>query len=112
MRPPAIVMVAPFSVAEMLVIVEPAKLSLNTKSAPPPAPVSTNLLPLLSTTSKLTEVPDCVSVTVPNTVPAVGHPVEIWHDVKLKVSADACGAPTVSRQSKATTAAANVNCFM
>src|SRR5262249_55343754 len=70
-----------------LVIVEPAMASLNRNSSPPPAPVSTNLVPLFSTTVKLTDVPDCVSVTVPNTVPGAGHPVLIWHDVKSNESA-------------------------
>jgi hypothetical protein len=96
----------------MVVIVEPAMESLNTKSAPPPAPVSTNLFPLSSETTKLTLLPDCVSVTVPKTVPAAGHPVEIWHDVKLKVSADAFGAPTISRRKATTIAAANVMRFI
>jgi|SRR6516165_9399874 hypothetical protein len=81
-RPPAGV----FGELVMLVIVEPLKLSLNRKSSPPPAPVSTNLFPLFSTTSKRTDVPLCVSVTVPNDV-AVPHPPERWHDVKVKVSA-------------------------
>src|SRR5215471_15934252 len=82
-RPPAGVLGAEV----MPVIVEPAMASLNRKSSPPPAPVSTNLLPLASDTLKLTDVPTCVSVTVPNIVPAGGHPVEIWHDVRLNVSA-------------------------
>jgi hypothetical protein len=72
-RPPAGVVGA----VAMVVIVEPAKASLNRKSSPPPAPVSTNLLALASDTLKFTDVPACVSVTVPNTVPAAGHPVEI-----------------------------------
>ena len=86
-RPPAGVV----GLLAIVVMVEPAKASLNRKSAPPPAPVSTNLFPLFSVTVKSTEVPACVSVTVPNTVPTAGQPVEIWHDVKLKMSADACG---------------------
>src|SRR5215831_2058730 len=73
-RPPAGV----FGEVAMVVIVEPAMLSLNRKSSPPPAPVSMNLFPLFSVTLKLTEVPDCVSVTVPNTVPGEGHPVLMW----------------------------------
>ena len=39
-----------------------------------------------SDTVKLTDVPLCVSVTVPN-VAGVVHPPEIWHDVKVNVSA-------------------------
>jgi hypothetical protein len=77
----------------MVVIVEPAKASLNKKSPPPPAPVSTNLFPFSSVTTKLTFAPFCVSATVPNTVPAGGHPVLIWQLVKLKVSALADGTP-------------------
>jgi hypothetical protein len=80
-RPPAGVVGA----VAMVVIVEPGKVSLNRKSSPPPAPVSTNLLPLASDTLKLTDVPLCVSVTVPN--PVDGHPPVIWHDVKVNVSA-------------------------
>ena len=78
--------VAPLSVAVMFVIVEPAMLSLNRKRELPPAPVSTNLFPLFSITSKLTLVPDCVSITVPNCV-AVRQPPERWHDVKLNTLA-------------------------
>ena len=85
-RPPVMVTVAPFSVAEMFVTVEPATVSLNIKSESPPAPVSTNLFPLFSTTSKRTDVPDCVSVTVPNDV-AVAHPPERWQLVRVNVSA-------------------------
>jgi hypothetical protein len=88
-RPPAGVVGA----VAMVVIVEPGKASLNRKSSPPPAPVSTNLLALASDTVKLTLVPDWTSVTVPNTVPAAGHPDEIWHEVKLNVSADVAPAP-------------------
>jgi hypothetical protein len=78
---------APFSVAVMPVIVEPLMLSLNKKSEPPPATVSTNLFPEFSTTSKLTVVAAaCVSVTVPNCV-AVPQSPERWHDVRLKISA-------------------------
>jgi hypothetical protein len=77
---------APFSVAVMPVIVEPATVSLKTKSEPPPAPVSTNLFPLFSTTSKSTPVPLCVNVTVPKSV-AVPHPPERWQLVKVNVSA-------------------------
>src|SRR4029453_2082669 len=62
-RPPGMATFAPLSVAEMLVMVVPAKVSLNIKSESPPAPVSTNLFPLFSTTSKMTDVPDCVSST-------------------------------------------------
>jgi hypothetical protein len=69
----------------MVVIVEPAKASLNRKSSPPPAPVSTNLFPLASDTVKLTDVPFGTSATVPNVVGVV-HPPEIWHDVKVKTS--------------------------
>src|SRR6266571_229229 len=90
-RPPVMATVTPLSVAVMFVIVEPLKLSLNRKSSLPPAPVSTNRFPLFSTTSKLTEVPDWVSVTVPNDV-AVPHPSERWHEVKVNVSADAMPA--------------------
>jgi hypothetical protein len=104
------VTVDPFSVAVMFVIVEPLKVSLNTKRAPPPAPVSTNLFPLLSTTSKLTLVPDCVSVTVPKFVE--GHPPVIWHDVNSNVSADALGAPAVRRNRPATDTAVNVMRFI
>jgi hypothetical protein len=50
----------------MVVIVEPEIVSLNRKSSPPPAPVSMNLFPLMRVTAKLTLVPLCVSVTVPN----------------------------------------------
>jgi hypothetical protein len=107
-RPPAGVV----GEVAIVVIVEPARASLNRKSSPPPAPVSTNLFPLSSDTTKLTLVPDCVSVTVPKTVPAAGHPVEIWHDVILKVSADARGAPTVNRRKATTIAAANVMRFI
>jgi hypothetical protein len=83
-RPPAGVV----GLEAMVVIVEPLKASLNEKSAPPPAPVSTNLLPPFNVTEKSTLVPTCVSVTVPNTVPAGGQlPPLIWHDVKPKVSA-------------------------
>ena len=64
-RPPAGVV----GEVAMVVIVETAMLSLNRKSSPPPAPVSTNLFPLASDTLKLTDAPLCVSVTVPNTVP-------------------------------------------
>jgi hypothetical protein len=85
-RPPVMLTFAPLSVAVMPVIVEPLMLSLNRKSESPPAPVSTNLFPEFSTTSKLTDVPACVSVTVPNCV-AVPHPPVRWHDVRLKVSA-------------------------
>src|SRR5215813_3627350 len=42
-RPPAGVL----GEVAMVVIVEPAMLSLNRKSSPPPAPVSTNLFPLM-----------------------------------------------------------------
>src|SRR5215467_1871169 len=58
----------------MLVIVEPAMLSLNRKSSPPPAPVSTNLFPLISDTVKLTFAPACVSVTEPNPGAAMAPP--------------------------------------
>src|SRR5262245_1661772 len=86
-RPHGMATFAPFSVAVMPVIVEPAMLSLNTKRELPPAPVSTNLFPAFSTTSKLTVVAvACVSVTVPNCV-AVPQPPERWHDVRLNVSA-------------------------
>jgi hypothetical protein len=85
-RPPVMATVVPFSVAEMFVIAEPLKLSLNTNSESPPAPVSTNLFPLVSTTSKRTDVPLCVSVTVPKSV-AVPHPPLRWHDVKVRISA-------------------------
>ena len=61
-RPPAGV----FGALAMVVIVEPVKLSLNRKSSPPPAPVSMNLFPLISVTVKSTDVPLCVSVTLPN----------------------------------------------
>jgi hypothetical protein len=54
------------------------------KSSLAPAPVSTNLFESDSTTSKLTEVPLCVTVTVPNDV-AVPHPPVTWHDVKVSV---------------------------
>src|SRR5215471_2825435 len=50
----------------MVVIVEPAMVSLNRNNSPPPAPVSTNLFPLISVTVKSTDVPACVSVTLPN----------------------------------------------
>ena len=63
-------------------------LSLKRNNALPPAPVSTNLLPLESTTSKRTEVPACVNVTVPNDV-AVPHPPVTWQLVKVKTSARA-----------------------
>src|SRR5438046_3795038 len=95
------VTVVPFSVAVMFVTAVVLKVSLNIKRSPPPAPVSTNLFALFSTTSKLPEVPGCVSVTVPNCV-TVPHPPEIWHDVRLKVSADAGKAPSVSIRSEAT----------
>src|SRR5262249_35094865 len=75
----------------MVVIVEAAMLSLNRKSSPPPAPVSTNLFPLISDTLKLTLAPACVSVTEPNPgagmLPPSHVEPEIWHDVKLNVSA-------------------------
>ena len=75
----------------MLVIVEPAILSLNRKSSPPPAPVSTNLFPLISETVKSTDVPACVNVTLPNPGAGMDPPShvepEIWHDVKSNVSA-------------------------
>ena len=61
-RPPAGVV----GEVAMVVIVEPAMLSLNRKSSPPPAPVSTNRFPLISDTVKSTDVPTCVSVTLPN----------------------------------------------
>ena len=48
----------------MVVIVEPATVSLNRKSSPPPAPVSTKRFPLFSVTVTLTEVPLCVSEDV------------------------------------------------
>src|SRR5262245_60817892 len=86
-RPPAGV------VGELVtpVIVEPGKLSLNRKSSPPPAPVSTNLLPLIKFTLKLTDVPLCNSVTVPNPGAGMEPPLhvepEIWHDVNVNVSA-------------------------
>src|SRR5262245_33568477 len=74
-----------------VVIVEPGKASLNRKSSPPPAPVSTNLFPLISVTEKLTDVPFCVSVTLPNPGAGMFPPShvepEIWHDVRVKVSA-------------------------
>src|SRR5262245_21648774 len=74
-----------------VVIVEPAMLSLNRKSSPPPAPVSTNLFPLISDTVKLTLAPTCVSVTVPNPGAGMDPPShvepETWQDVKVKVSA-------------------------
>src|SRR5262249_6909850 len=82
-RPPAGVLGA----AGMPVIVEPGMASLDRKRLPPPAPVSTHLLPVTRGTLKLAFPPTCVSVTVPNTAPAGGHPVEIWHDVRLNVSA-------------------------
>jgi hypothetical protein len=78
--------VDPFSVAEMFVMVEPLTVSLNRNRFWPLAPVSTNLFPLVRTTSKLTDVPDCVSVTVPKFV-AVPQPPERKHDVRLNVSA-------------------------
>src|SRR5262245_42188567 len=74
-----------------VVIVEPGKASLNRKRSPPPAPVSTNLFPLISDTVKLTLVPACVSVTLPNPGAGMDPPShvepEIWHDVKVNVSA-------------------------
>src|SRR5262249_34257917 len=73
-----------------VVIVEPAMLSLKSKSWPPPAPVSTNLFPLISDTVKLTFAPLCVSVTVPNpegTDPPSHEEPETWHDVSVNVSA-------------------------
>src|SRR5215472_18567953 len=51
--PPGMATFAPFSVVVMLVTVVPDP-ALNKKSEPPPAPVSTNLLPLFSTTSTVT----------------------------------------------------------
>jgi len=84
-RPPVMLTVDPFSVAVMPVMVEPLKVSLNTNSEPPPAPVSTNLFPLFSTTSTRTPVPLCVNATVPNCV-TVPHPSERWQLVKLKTS--------------------------
>src|SRR5262245_27582632 len=80
-RPPAGVKGA----EAMVVIVEPAMASLNRKSSSPPAVVSNNL-PKFSTTLTLTDVPLCVSVTVPNTVPSGGQEL-IWHDVRSKLSA-------------------------
>src|SRR5262249_51864040 len=84
----------------MVVIVLPAKVSLNRKSSPPPPPVSTNLFPLISDTVKSTDVPDCVSVTEPNpgggTLPPSHVLPEIWQLVRVKVSACAGGAATTS----------------
>ena len=105
-RPPAGVVGA----VAMVVMVLPAKVSLNRKSSPPPAPVSTNLFPLASETLKLTDDPDCVSVTVPKIVPAGGHPVEIWQLVRLKVSAWAEG--TAASSPMARSAAAKQIVFM
>src|SRR5262249_1355508 len=66
---------------------------------------STNLFPLISTTSKLTEVPDCVSVTLPNPgdgIDPFSHvEPEIWHDVKVNVSASAGAATRPVRRSPA-----------
>src|SRR5262245_27445944 len=80
-----------FGEVEMFVIVEPGKASLNRKSSPPPAPVSTNLFPLISVTSKLTDVPLCDSVTLPNPGAGMDPPLhvepQIWHDVNVNVSA-------------------------
>ena len=88
------VTVVVLSVAEMFVTVEPLTVSLNRKSESAPAPVSTNLFPLVSTTSTVTvDAVACVSVTVPNDVavpqPAVGcvESAVIWHDVRVNVSA-------------------------
>jgi hypothetical protein len=78
------------SVAEMFVIVEPLMLSLNRKSESPPAPVSTKLFPLFSTTTKLTVVPLCDRSTVPNPGDGMAPPLhvepEIWHDVRVNVT--------------------------
>src|SRR5262245_8394424 len=89
-----------------VVIVEPAMLSLKSKSWPPPAPVSTNLFPLISDTVKLTFAPLCVSVTVPNPGAGMDPPSheepETWHDVRVKVSAWATALlahkPTAARK--------------
>src|SRR5262249_43086883 len=74
-----------------LVIVEPAMASLNRKSSPPPAPVSTNLFPLISGTMKSTLAPFCVSVTLANPGAGMDRPLhvepEIWQDVRGNVSA-------------------------
>src|SRR5262245_61035645 len=80
------VTVAPLSVVVMPVIVEPAMLSLKAKSMLPPAPVSTNLFPLVSTTSTATFDPLWFTVTVPNVAGVVQPPV-IWQDVNENVSA-------------------------
>ena len=61
-RPPAGV----FGEVAMVVIVEPAMVSLNRNNSSPPAPVSMNLFPLISVTVKSTDIPLCVSVTLPN----------------------------------------------
>src|SRR5262249_46616645 len=88
-----------FGAVAMLVIVEPAMLSLKRKSEEPPAPVSMNLFPLSSVTTKLTDPPACVSVTVPN--PGAGmlppsHVLpEIWQLVRLKVCAGGREVPTI-----------------
>src|SRR5262245_21353665 len=99
-----------------LVIVEPGMLSLNRKSSPPPAPVSTNRFPLISETLKLTLALICVSVTVPNPGAGMTPPLhvepEIWHDVRVKVSARAApGAPSI-KPAPAASAIANNNRLM
>jgi hypothetical protein len=59
-----------FGAEAMLTIVEPGKLSLKRKSSLPPFTDSLNLIPGFSTTSTLTDVPLCVSVTTKSEGPA------------------------------------------
>src|SRR5690242_11418090 len=89
------------------VTAEPVKASLKTKRKLLPAPVDANIFPEVSTTLTLTDVPDCVSVTVPKFV-AVPHPFEISHDVKLKVSAFAAPRLIARAHADAATVALNL----
>jgi hypothetical protein len=86
-RPPVTAFVGiPVAALMMFNAVAPDAVLLNLKSCWSADPVSTNLFASDKTTSKLTDVPLCVSVTVPNDV-AVPHPPVTWHDVKVKMSA-------------------------
>src|SRR5262249_55935285 len=86
-RPPGTAFAGmPVSGLMMFVAVAPDAVLLNLKSWSSADPVVTNLFESDKTISTLTDVPTCVSVTVPNVAPGV-HPLEAWHDVKVNESA-------------------------
>jgi len=113
--------VVPSSVEVAPVTVEVAMLSRNRKSEFDP--VSTNLFPLFSTTSKVTFAPLCVSVTVPNAAESGTNPLPpspglheepvIWHDVRRNVSAElALGNAALIASNAAPPSVIRVNVFM